>query len=318
MFTLPLFPKQASTVAAEVDALLIVWTLVSIVCSLIIVTMILYFVGRYRRRSESEIGHQEHESTMLEITWSVIPLIICLAMFAWGTKVFFNIQRPPKDAIEYWVTGKQWMWKVQHPSGVREINALHIPVGVPIKLTMTSEDVIHDFFVPAFRVKQDVLPGRYTNVWFEATAPGTYHLFCAEYCGAEHSRMVGSVVAMDAKDYEIWLAGGVQSRPPAELGKELFTTLACNTCHVPGGSGRGPDLTNVFGTEVTLTTGRQVKVDETYVRESILSPSAKLLAGYEPLMPTYQGQVSEEQVGYLIAYIKSLRTEATSQQGASK
>ena len=318
MFNLPFFPKQASTVAAEVDGLLLVWMLVSVVSSLIIVAMVLYFVGRYRRRAEDEIGHQEHESTALEITWSLIPLLVCLGMFAWGTKVFFTIQRPPQDAIEYWVTGKQWMWKIQHPSGVREINTLHMPVGVPVKLTMTSEDVIHDFFVPAFRVKQDVLPGRYTNVWFEATQPGTYHLFCAEYCGAEHSRMVGSIVVMEAKDYEIWLAGGIQSRPAAELGKELFTTLACNTCHVAGGTGRGPDLTNVFGSEVLLTSGRRVKVDETFLRESILNPAAQLTAGYDPLMPTFQGQVNEEQIGYLIAYIKSLRTETTPAEGATK
>jgi len=303
---LPLFPHQAGSLAKDVDLLYFAWAGVSAFFSLLIAGLILYFFVRFRRRSEDERGVPEHASWPLEITWSVIPLVIALTMFAWGAKVFFAISRPPADAIEFYVTAKQWMWKIQHPSGVREINDLHIPVGVPIRLTMTSEDVIHSFFVPAFRVKQDVLPGRYTTLWFQAEKPGRYHLFCTEYCGAEHSRMIGTVYALEANDYEAWIGGGPPSKPPAELGMELFANLACNTCHMAGDRSRGPNLAGVFGSEVRLAGGRTVVADETYLRQSILDPGARLVAGYQPLMPTYQGQVSEEQLGYLIAYIKSL------------
>jgi cytochrome c oxidase subunit 2 len=303
----PLFPQRASSLAGEVDVLFLAWLGISAFFALLIAGLILYFFVRFRRRSPEERGIPEHASWPLEITWSVIPLAIALGMFAWGARVFFAIARPPADAVEYWVTGKQWMWKVQHPSGAREINSLHVPVGVPIRLTMTSEDVIHSFFVPAFRVKQDVLPGRYTTVWFKATKPGRYHLFCAEYCGAEHSRMGGSIWVLPPDEYEAWLGGGPPGKPPAELGADLFAVRACNTCHLPGGTGRGPDLTGVFGSEVRLATGATVVADETYLRESILNPAAKMVAGFQPLMPTYQGQLSEEELAQLLAYLKSLR-----------
>ena len=302
----PLFPQRASTLAGEVDFLTLAWLAVSAFFTLLIAGLILYFFVRFRRRSPDERGIPEHASWPLEITWSVIPLAIALGMFVWGARVFFALSRPPADAVEYWVNAKQWMWKVQHPSGMREINALHVPVGVPIKLTMTSEDVIHSFFLPAFRVKQDVLPGRYTTVWFEATRPGRYHLFCAEYCGAEHSKMGGSVYVLHPDEYEAWLGGGPPSKPPAELGAELFVARACNTCHVPGGSGRGPDVAGLYGSEVRLASGRTVVADDTYLRESLLNPAAQMVAGYQPLMPTYQGQLSEEQLTQLLAYIKSL------------
>lgn len=302
----PLFPQQASTVAPEVDALYLTWWAISLVFSLLIAALIVFFIVRYRRRSADEVGAEENAPWYLEVAWSAIPLVIALAMFVWGTKVFFTIARPPANAVEYFVTGKQWMWKVQHPSGVREINHLHVPTGVPIKLTMTSEDVIHSFFMPAFRVKQDVLPGRYTTVWFEATKPGTYHLFCAEYCGVEHSKMGGWITVMEPNEYEAWLGGGPATKPPVEVGKELFSALACNTCHLAGDTQRGPHLEGLFGSEVALKTGRTVTADETYLRESILNPGAKMVAGFEPLMPTFQGQVSEEQLNALIAYIKSL------------
>ncbi len=302
----PLFPQQASSLAGEVDMLYFAWLAVSAVFGTLITVLVLYFMGRYRRRSPDERGKPEKASMLLEIVWSAIPLVIALGMFVWGTKVFFDYARPPGDAVEYFVTGKQWMWKVQHPSGVREINDLHVPVGVPIKLTMTSEDVIHSFYMPAFRVKQDVLPGRYTTVWFRATQTGRFHLFCAEYCGAEHSKMGGWITVMTPEEYEAWLGGGPSSQPPAEVGKELFTSLACNTCHMAGPTQRGPVLDQVYGSEVQLATGRTVTADETYLRESILNPTAKIVAGFQPLMPTFQGQVSEEQLNALIAYIKSL------------
>ncbi len=302
----PLFPEQASTVAPEVDALYLAWVAISLFFSLLIAGLVIFFAVRYKRRAPGEVGTEETAPASLEIVWSAIPLAICLAFFFWGTKVFFTLSRPPANAVEYFVTGKQWMWKVQHPSGAREINHLHVPVGVPIRMTMTSEDTIHSFYLPAFRVKQDVLPGRYSTVWFEATRPGTYHLFCAEYCGAEHSRMGGWVTVMEPRAYEEWLAGGPSTRPPVEVGRELFTTLACNTCHMAGDTQRGPKLDGVFGSQVQLATGRVVVADENYLRESILNPGAKLVAGFTPLMPTFQGQVSEEQLNALIAYLKSL------------
>lgn len=302
----PLFPEQASTLAGDVDLLFLGWVLVSLISSLLVGGLVLYFALRYRRRKADQVGTDEHAPAFLEIAWSVIPLVICLGFFFWGAKVFFAIARPPANAVEYFVTGKQWMWKVQHPSGVREINHLHVPVGVPIKLTMTSEDVIHSFFMPAFRVKQDVLPGYYSTVWFEATKTGRYHLFCAEYCGVEHSKMGGWITVMTPDEYEAWLGGGPASKPPAELGKELFSTLACNTCHMAGDTQRGPKLDGLYGSQVQLANGRVVEADDNYLRESIVNPGAKQVAGFDLLMPMFQGQLSAEQLNALIAYIKSL------------
>jgi cytochrome c oxidase subunit II len=301
----PMFPPQASTVASEVDALYWTWIAISAVSSLLIALAVAFFLVRYRRTPEHQTGHPERAAGMLEVIWSVIPLIICLVMFAWGTKVFFDLARPPANAVEYWATGKQWMWKFQHPNGRREINELHVPTGQPIKLTMISEDTIHSMFVPAFRVKSDVLPGRYTTVWFEPTKPGKYHMFCAEYCGTEHSLMGGSIYVLEPAEYAAWLAGEVPGQPRA-TGQELFTSLACITCHDAGDQQRGPSLTGVFGSEVKLATGSTVLADESYLRESILTPAAKLVEGYDPLMPTYQGQVTEEQLMSLVDYIKSL------------
>jgi cytochrome c oxidase subunit 2 len=255
----------------------------------------------------------------LEIGWSVVPLAIMLAMFAWGTRVFFRLYRPPKDAVEFTVIGKQWMWKAQHPGGQQEINSLHVPINQPIRLTLASEDVIHSFFIPAFRVKQDAVPGRYTSLWFEATKPGTYHLFCAEYCGTEHSRMIGSVVAMEAQDYESWLAGGAAGKSMAASGADLFQSFACDTCHRAGAGrlARGPALEGLYEHEVKLADGRTIVADDNYLRESILTPASKLVAGWDPVMPTFQGQVNEEQLSELIAYIRSLGTAGSAPAGGT-
>ncbi len=315
LFDFPLFPEQASTLAKEVDDIYFFALAISAFFSLLIAVVIFYLFVRFRRRSDDETGTPLEEgrtAKLLEITWSIIPLAITMVMFAWGAKVFFHSFTPPADAKEYLATGKQWMWKFQHPDGQREINSLHVPVGERIKLTMTSEDVIHSFFVPAFRVKRDVLPGRYSTVWFEATKPGTYHLFCAEYCGAEHSRMLGSVTVMEKDAYQAWLAGIEVGQPPAASGEELFAQLVCNTCHYEDSGARGPSLTGIYGTEVELANGQRVMVDDNYLRESILRPNAKLVAGYQPLMPTYQGQINETGLMQLIAYIKSLAKTETS------
>jgi cytochrome c oxidase subunit II len=245
--------------------------------------------------------------------------MLVLVMFGWGAAVFFRGSRVPDDAVRFEVVGKQWMWKFQHPSGHREINDLHVPIGVRVELHMTSEDVIHSLFVPAFRVKQDVLPGRYTRMWFEATRPGAYHIFCAEYCGTKHSHMIGTLHALEPLDYELWLAGAPTPEDPVEAGALLFQSLRCDTCHAPGAEERGPRLEGAFGREVLLTTGETVLFDEEYVRRSILDPGAQIVAGYQPLMPTYRGQVTPEQISQLIAYIRSLSdTEPPAEEGSEQ
>ncbi|HKH49388.1 MAG TPA: cytochrome c oxidase subunit II [Thermoanaerobaculia bacterium] len=320
---LPLFPESASSVAPQVDALFYAWTAVSIFFTALIAVLIIYFMARYRRRHEDEVGLPERAPVWLEIAWSVIPLLIALAMFAWGTQVFVQIYRPPADAVVYYGVGKQWMWKFQHPDGQREINTLHVPLGQAIQMKLTSEDVIHSFFVPAFRVKQDAVPGRYSSVWFRATRPGVYHLFCAEYCGGEHSRMIGSVVVLEPQQYEEWLAGGPAGQPLTASGAELFQQLTCQTCHGEGGSGAGmagmapraPSLVGLYNRQVALADGRKVVADDSYIRESILNPMAKVTAGWQPIMPTFQGQVTEEQLTQLISYVKSLSGEGGAEAG---
>jgi cytochrome c oxidase subunit 2 len=243
---------------------------------------------------------------LLELAWTIIPLFIVTGTFVWSADVFVSARRVPPGSMEVFVVGKRWMWKTQHMTGQREINQLHVPTGLPVKLTMTSEDVIHSFFIPAFRVKQDAVPGRYTTAWFEATHSGTYHLFCAEYCGTKHSQMIGSIVVMEPAAFQTWLAGGVTGSP-AEEGQKLFQSLACITCHRADSQGRGPRLEGLFGRTVRLANGETIVADADYVRESILNPTAKVVEGYQPIMPTFQGLVSEEGVMQLIAYIQSLQ-----------
>ncbi len=306
---LPLFPQSASTVAPQVDALFFAWSAISLFFTLLIAVLIVYFMVRYRRRSVDEVGLAERAPNWLEVGWSIVPLVISLAMFAWGARVFYTMYRPPQNAVEYWTVGKQWMWKFQHPDGHREINTLHVPVGVPIKLNIQSEDVIHSVFIPAFRVKQDAVPGRQTTLWFEATKAGVFHLFCTEYCGGEHSQMIGSVIALEPQQYEAWLAGGPVGKSMVASGADLFQTLACDTCHREASGGmvaRAPRLEGLYGNQVRLMDGRTLLADDEYVRESILNPAAKIVAGWQPVMPTYQGQVTEEQLTQLITYVRSL------------
>ena len=303
----PLFPERASTMAGRVDALYFFLIGITVFFSLLIAGLIVYYAVKYRRRAPDEIGATIHGGLLLEVVWSVIPLLITMVIFVWGASVFFAMARPPDGALNIYVVGKQWMWKFQHLDGQREINELHVPLGRAVKLTMTSEDVIHDFFVPAFRVKADVLPGRYTTIWFEPTVPGRYHLFCAEYCGTKHSGMIGQVVVMGPSEYQTWLSGGAPEGSLASAGAKLFADLACNTCHRPDAQGRGPVLEGLFGATVALHDGETVVVDEAYLRESILTPSAKITAGFQPIMPTFQGLVTEEQLLELVEYIKSLK-----------
>jgi cytochrome c oxidase subunit 2 len=313
----PLFPEAASTMASRVDALYFFLLGLTAFFSLLIAGLIVTYAVRYRRRTPDSIGARIHGGLFLEITWTVIPLLITMVIFVWGASVFFAMSRPPDETLNVYVVGKQWMWKFQHLDGQREINELHVPVGRAVKLIMTSEDVIHDVFVPAFRVKADVIPGRYTDIWFEPTKPGTYHLFCAEYCGTRHSGMIGQVVVMEPNDYQTWLSGGVQEGSLAAAGEKLFADLACNTCHRADAQGRGPVLQNLFGKTVSLQSGETVVADEAYIRESILTPAAKVVAGFQPIMPAFQGLVSEEGLLELIEYVKSLHTE-TPVEGAAR
>jgi cytochrome c oxidase subunit II len=305
MYDFPLWPARASTTAGSVDALFIFLLALAGFMSIAIFIMILVFAFKYRRRS-GQRAEQIQGSVPLEITWSAVPLAIFLTIFVWGAVIYFRERTPPRGAEEVYVVAKQWMWKLEHEQGQREINELHVPVGRDVKLIMTSQDVIHSFYVPAFRIKQDVLPGRYTTAWFHATRPGTYHLFCAEYCGTAHSGMIGQVVVMDPAQYAGWLTGGVAFGSLAANGESMFQQLGCPTCHRFDVQGRGPNLRGIFGKPVQLEDGRSVIADENYIRESILSPSAKVVSGFKPVMPTFQGLVNEEQLTALVAYIKSL------------
>ena len=305
-----LMPEQASTGASEVDALFLFLLAVTGFTALVITVLILTFSIRYRKRGDGRVPPRIMGSVRLETLWSAIPLGIFMVMFLWGAHVYLNQAQPPEDAIDIYVVGKQWMWKIQHPGGQREINELHIPVDTAVKLTLTSEDVIHDFFVPAFRSKVDVIPGRYVHSWFKATKPGRYHLFCSQYCGTNHSGMVGEVVVQSRKDYEDWLNSHAEGSL-ALRGRKLFLKLQCVTCHSGDSRARAPNLEDLYGSTVRLRGGQEWPADRAYLRESILKPQAKIVDGYEPIMPTFQGQVDEEEMIQLIEFIKSLRPGQT-------
>lgn len=301
-----IFPRQASTIARDVDHLFYFLMGVSVFFTLLILVVVVYLALRYRRKSQDEFPSQEVHNNALEITWTIVPFLIMLVMFFWGASVYSEMKRPPQNAIVINVIGKQWMWKAQHMNGVREIDELHVPVGQPIKLMMASQDVIHDFFIPAFRVKQDVVPGSFSSEWFVATKPGRYHFFCSQYCGAEHAKMIGTVIAMEPGEFQAWLAGVPPGVPPAAAGAQLFQTYGCAACH----GQRAPTLAGLYGTMVTLDNGEKVLADEDYLRESIIEPAAKVVAGFPPIMPSYRGQLSEEQLMDLVAYIQSLGASA--------
>ena len=314
---MPFFPPEASSFAGHVDALYVFLILVTAFFSLLIGTLVVVFAIKFHRKSPDEVATEVHESGLLEIVWTVIPFGLVLVMFAWGATVFFRITRPPANALDIYVTAKQWMWKLQHTDGHREMNELHVPVGVPVRLTMASEDVIHSFYVPAFRFKRDVVPGRFSTAWFEATRPGKYHLFCAEFCGTRHSNMIGWVYVMKPADYQAWLAGGAPGESLAEAGARRFLQHQCNTCHGDQPGARGPSLNGLFGKQVQLANGRTVLADESYIREAIVNPQAVLVAGYPPIMPTFQGLIGEEGLLQLVAYIKSLSSAPPAASPAS-
>jgi cytochrome c oxidase subunit 2 len=309
-FGIPIFPEQASRFAKDVDALYFFILAVVSFFTILVAALVVSFAIRYRRRHDGQIGARIEGNLPLELLWSVIPTIIAFVMFGWGASVYFHLRRAPDEAMQMYAVGKQWMWKFQHPEGQREINELHVPIGRPIKITITSEDVLHALYIPAFRTKFDAIPGRYTEIWFEAEKVGQYRIFCAEYCGTNHSGMIGTVYVMEPAQYQAWLAGGRLEGSLTERGARTFQALACVSCHLDSGQGRGPSLKGIVGTTVELQDGTNVVVDEGYLRESILTSQAKVLKGYQPLMPTFQGLISEENLAALIEYVKSLTPRA--------
>src|SRR5215212_1209593 len=275
----PLFPEQASTTAPMVDTLYLFLVVLCGSVSVLIWLVLFYFAIKYRRRPENEVAEEQEPPKMLEVAWIVIPAMVFLGIFVWGAFIYFHLARVPDDALDIYATGKQWMWKFQHPSGQREINTLHVPVGRPIRVTMASEDVIHSLYFPSFRTKADVLPNRYRTLWFQATKVGRYHIFCAEYCGTLHSGMIGWVDVVEPTEYQRWLAGGSEGSLSSQ-GEKLFQKYACNTCHTNDATGRGPVLAGLYGTTVNLTDNSAMKADDNYIRESILVPAAKVVRGF--------------------------------------
>jgi cytochrome c oxidase subunit 2 len=298
-----IYPQRASTMAGHVDALYTFLIVIAGFFTVLIYVLVTYFAVRYRRSRHPQ-AQQVESSLALELTWSGVPLLIAMGIFIWGAELYWQFYNTPPAATEsqIFVVGKQWMWKIHHPEGPREINELHVPLGRPIQLTMTSEDVIHSFFIPAFRVKQDVLPGRYVSMWFQPTKPGTYHLFCAEYCGTDHSSMGGHVIVMEPAQYQEWLTTGQTYPSMASAGQQLYVQLGCQTCHTGQPGASSPPLL-----------GRFTAKDEPYLRESILDPGVKIAPGYPPIMPTYRGLISEEGILQIIEYLKASRLTATTQ-----
>ena len=304
--SLPLFPPNASSVSTEMDLLYAFIVAVSAFFTVVVVAAMVYFTVKYRRKHPTDVGADIHGSLILELIWTFIPFVLAMIMFAWGASLFYRLARPPKDAMEITVVGKQWMWKVEHPEGIREINELHVPINRDIKITLGSEDVIHDFGIPAFRVRMDAVPGKLTTEWFNATELGQYRIYCDQYCGTRHSAMIGVVYVMTPQDYANWLAGGKGTMTPVDQGAQLFTQYQCGTCHKSDNTGRGPSLNNIIGRTITLTNGQRIVADDNYLRESIVNSQTKVVQGYQPIMPAFQGSMTEEQLLQLVAYIKSL------------
>ena len=308
-----LFPKEASTIAPYADALYFFLLLITVIGTGIVFALVVGFSIRYSQKNHP-VATQIEGSTILEATWTIIPLALFLLTFVWGALLYFRIYNPPTNAMNVYIVGKQWMWKAEHPGGQHEIDSLHVPMGRPVQLTMISQDVFHSFSIPAFRVKREVIPGRYSTVWFQATEPGTYHLFCTQYCGTDHSAMIGDIVVLTPADYDAWTKESTSGTSLAQNGERLFASLGCNACHSGNAAARGPNLSNVYGSRVQLGDGSQTLVDDAFLRDTILNPSQHITAGYAPIMPTYQGQISEDGLIDLVEYVKNLSSNYRIQQ----
>jgi cytochrome c oxidase subunit 2 len=306
----PIFPKEASTTAAETDHLYFILLGLSAFVLALVFLPIIFFLFKYRRGKRANRVDPHLPEMKMEVSWTIIPTLIALGIFVLGAKAYFNEEVPPANTLEINVIGKQWMWKIQHQEGNREINELHLPVNRAVKLTLASEDVIHSFFVPAFRIKQDVVPGRFVTEWFQPTRVGTYDFYCSEYCGADHSKMKGTVFVMSPMEYENWLTHGNVHSTLTQSGENLFRQLGCSGCHVNSKAVHAPPLEGLYQRLVPLSDGTFVRADDKYIRDSILLPASQVVAGYQPVMPTYEGHISEENLLQLIAYIKSIGNEA--------
>lgn len=315
---LKFWPDSASSVSGQVNFFFVLMLVLCASVAVAIAVFLIYSTLRYHRRREDEMGRPTRYIISVEVAWIITPFLFFMGMFAWGSKLYFDIERPPGNVLKMYAVGQQWMWKLQHPEGQREINELHIPVGRPVELSMISQDVIHSFFVPAFRTKQDVLPGRYTTIWFKATEPGKYHLFCAEYCGTKHSGMIGWIYAMPPQDFQKWLTEGAAEGSLSSQGEKFFHQFGCANCHQFDRQGRAPYLRNLYGRTIEIEGGQTLVADESYIRESILNPNAKITYGFKPnLMPNYTGQLTEDQVLALISYVKALGPAPGTQQPSS-
>src|ERR1700761_1419149 len=308
-----LFPPEASAIAPYMDAFYFFLVLISLVGLVLVGLMVGAFSIMFRKEKNPHATHIEG-STLLEATWTIIPLALFLVCFVWGALLYFRIYNPPANSMNIYIVGKQWMWKAEHPGGQHEIDSLHVPTGRPVQLTMISQDVFHSFSIPAFRVKREVIPGRYSTVWFTPTQPGTYHLFCTQYCGTLHSQMIGWVTVMSPDDYKAWSEGSTSGMSLAQNGERLYASLGCNACHSGEASARGPNLAAAYMTKVQLTNGSYATVDDAFLRDSILNPTMHTTAGYAPIMPTYPGQISKKGLIDLVKYIKQLNSNYRIQQ----
>ena len=314
LFTDYFLPPAKSTIADSYDQLFEFVHMSSLVLTIAVLAAIIYFIIKYRRKSENEVTPVITHNNALEITWSVIPLVLVLFIFGWGFQIFLNMTSPPDDAYEVQVTAQKWLWRFQYENGATSTGELHVPADRPVRLVMSSNDVIHSFFVPDYRIKQDVVPGRYTETWFNAPETGESIIFCTEYCGTDHSNMTGKVVVHEPEEFDTWLAenAGGGTKPseltPAEWGEQLVKENACTSCHsVDGSQLTGPTWQGKFGSQEPLADGTSVTVDENYLRESILEPGAQIVEGYDNVMPPYQGVLSDEQINAIIEYIKTLK-----------
>jgi cytochrome c oxidase subunit 2 len=315
MWSFPLSPGEASNIATRVDALFYALIGLVVFFTALIFVSVTFFAIRYREGSKASRAKSRSDYLPVELAWTIIPLVITAGIYVWSSKLYIYMHVAPPKSEEVYVVGKQWMWKIQHPQGNREIDELHVPVGHPVKLIMTSQDVIHSFFIPAFRVKQDVLPGRYTTEWFTPTKVGEYRFYCAQYCGTGHATMTGKVVVMEPAAYERWLSGAVPGGNMASTGQQLFSQFGCQTCHQQNDLGRGPTLIGLYGSKVRLSNGGTVVANQDYIRESIVESTAKVVAGYKPIMPNFMNQINADQVSQLVEYVKSLGGKPSAAQG---